>query len=321
MKRRIVWILLGLAPLLLGGALFIGAGEVGWADWGTPLGRAILSLRAGRVAAGFLVGAALACAGVMLQALLRNPLAEPYVLGISGGASLGAALAILAGAAGTFRLPASAFLGGALALALVYGLASRSGAPALYALLLSGVIVGAVCSSLLMVLLSLAPVAGQHGITWWMLGNLQVMSWPLLGGCAVLIAASFAGLWLRARDWNALTLGSDMAWHLGVRTRLAMMFGLGLAALMTAAAVALAGLIGFVGLIVPHALRALTGPDHRRLLPAAALGGGLFLVLCDALGRALGAPGEIPVGVITALTGGPFFLALLRRRPRGGWLE
>lgn len=321
MKKNAAWLLLALTPLVLLACLFVGAADLEIQDWRTPLGGAILQLRASRIAAGFVVGAALACAGVVLQALLRNPLADPYVLGVSSGSALGAALVIFFGAAGMFTLPGSAFIAGILALAIVYLLATQGGAPSLYALLLSGVIISAICSSLLMLIISIAPVEGLHSITWWLLGNLQVTSLPLLSVGAALALTAFCGLWLMARELDALTLGREMAYHLGVRTRLIVTTGLALATLMTAAAVAIAGLIGFVGLIVPHAMRALVGPNHRRLIPAAALAGGLFLVLADTLSRTLIAPIEIPVGVITALLGGPFFLVLLRRRRQGEWSE
>ncbi len=313
-----LWLTVALAPVVPAGCALVGIGGFRIPDWADPLDRVLWQVRGARVAAGFTVGAALAGAGTVLQALLRNPLADPYILGVSGGAALGAALAIVCGMTGAALLAGNAFAFALLALAAVYLLGRRPGAPSLYGMLLSGVIVSAMCSSLLMLIMVLAPVEGLHSITWWMLGNLQVGSPPLLGAAALLTALALAGLWLLARDFNALTLGTDMAYHLGVSTRRAVALGLGLATLMTAAAVALAGIIGFVGLIVPHVMRGLVGPDHRRLIPAAALAGGLLLVVCDTLGRTLVAPLEIPVGVITALAGGPFFLALLRRRR--GWI-
>lgn len=322
-KPFFVWLLLLLTPLVLGACLLAGAAGIGALDWSSARGSAIFWLRAHRVAAGFVIGAGLSCSGVVLQALLRNPLADPYVLGISSGAGLGAALAIVSGLAATTVgiLPASAFLAAVLTLGIVILVARHGGAPSVYGLLLSGVIVSAMCSSLLMLIISLAPVEGLHSITWWMLGSLQVVSTPLLLISAILIAAGIFGIWWLARDLNALTLGREMAHHLGIRAGAAATIGLALATLTTAAAVGLAGLIGFVGLIVPHLMRSLVGPDHRRLVPAAALAGGWFLVLCDALARTVIAPLEIPVGVITALIGGPFFLILLRQRRKHGWLE
>jgi iron complex transport system permease protein len=279
-------------------------------------------LRWYRILAGFIVGAALALSGAVLQALLRNPLAEPYVLGVSSGGAFGAALAILCGLAARHVLvvPAGAFLAALATLLVVYALASRSGAPSVYGLILSGVVVSAMLNSLLLLLISFASVQGLHTVTWWMLGSLQVTSGGLLLACGGCAAAAFAVMWLLARELNALTLGRDMAHHLGVRTGLVVALALGAATLAAAGAVALAGLIGFVGLIVPHAVRQVVGADHRRLLPAAAAAGGLFLVACDLAARLLFAPRELPVGVITALTGGPFFLVLLRRKHKA-WME
>jgi len=279
-------------------------------------------LRLFRLLAALVVGAALSCAGVVLQALLKNPLAEPYVLGVSSGAALGAAIAILTGCAvaGAFVIPAIAFVSAGITLTLVYLLSRSGGTPSIYGLVISGVIVSSICSSLLMFIITLAPVSGIHDILWWMLGNLQVTSYPLLRAVVVLSVAGIAAIWLLSPDLNALTLGREMAHYVGVRTNVVIPLGLTLATLITAAAVAMAGLIGFVGLIVPHVVRSLVGPDHRRLVPASALAGGLFLALCDLAARTILAPVEIPVGVITALLGGPFFLVILRSRRRQGWI-
>lgn len=316
-------LIVGTLPILAA-ALLLGASGIGLPDLQTPAGLAVLKLRLGRVIAGFIVGAGLAGSGVVLQALLRNPLAEPYVLGVSSGAGLGAALAILTGlgaALGAVALPLFAFILACVTLALVYFLACRGAdEPSVYGLILSGVIVSSICSSLLMFMISIAPLEGLHSILWWMLGNLQAASNNQLIVAGALTLFAFIGVWSLASQLNALTLGTEMAHHLGVRTRQIVRLGLVLATLMTAACVALSGLIGFVGLIVPHAMRSLLGPDHRRLLPAAALGGGLFLVICDAAARTILAPIEIPVGVITALLGGPFFLFILRRKRGPGWI-
>ena len=289
------WIgLLAAAPVIGWASLALGPSGVGFPDPGTPAGAALLTLRAERLWAGLVVGSALAGAGTLFQALLRNPLAEPYVLGVSGGSALGAAVVLLAGAATVWSLPLAAFAAGAATLLLVVALAGRgTGGPSLYGLLLSGVIVSSVCSGLLMFLLSI--------------------------GCTVLIAVGLGACATLAPEWNALTLGREAAHHVGVRTGAAVAAGLGLATLLTASAVATAGLIGFVGLVVPHVARSLVGPDHRRLVPAAAAAGGLFLAISDTLARTILAPREIPVGVITALAGGPFFLWILRQRGRRGW--
>ena len=252
-----LWLLAALVPLVLGGALLFGGAGALWPDPRTELGRALLQLRLYRVLCGFVVGAGLAVAGAVLQALLRNPLAEPYVLGVSSGAGLGAALVIMLGLAArsAFALPAGAFLCALATLALVYALARQHGRTSIYGLLLSGVILSSVASSLLMLLLSLASTEGLHGITWWLLGNLQSDSPATLALGSALIAVSFAVVWWLARDLDALTLGPEMAHHLGISPALVTVLGLGCATLLTAAAVAMSGLIGFVGLIVPHALR------------------------------------------------------------------
>jgi len=286
------------------------------------VGRAILLLRANRVLCGFIVGAALAAAGVVFQAVLQNPLAEPYVLGVSGGAGLGAALAILTGlgALGSLSLPICAFVGGTATLLLVFNLArDGQGTPNIYSLILCGVVVSAVCSSLLMFLVATAPVEGLHSVLWWMLGDLQPGSTRLLTAIGATMLIAMAILWSLTPELNALALGREAAHHVGVRLNVAIPLALGAATFLAAAAVSLSGLIGFVGLIVPHAARGLVGADHRRLLPASVLLGGTSLAVCDALARTVMAPVEIPVGVITALCGGPFFLYLLRRKRKGGW--
>ncbi len=318
-NRRNFGLVLGLAPLILALCVLMGPSGIGLPD--LDLQRDILGLRLSRVLAGFIIGAALSCSGVVFQAVLRNPLAEPYVLGVSSGAGLGAALAILTGFAGAFTtaLPLCAFLMAVCTLAIVYSLSSHSSTPSLYGLILSGVIVSSVCSSLLMFIVSATSLEGMHNILWWMLGNLDMPSDQVLGLSAVLVTAGCAGLWLMARELNALTLGHQMAHHLGIRVKAAILTALLLATLLAATAVGVAGLIGFVGLMVPHIMRRLVGSDHRHLIPAAAIGGGAFLAVCDALARTV-MPVEIPVGVITALLGGPFFLVLLKRRRTPGWI-
>jgi len=302
-------------------AVMTGQDGVAWPRTGTELDRLLLQLRMGRVAAGFVVGAALSCAGAVLQAVLRNPLADPYVLGVSSGGAVGATLAIVLGLAGrsVLALPIAAFATAVVTLAVVFRLASRNGGTSVHGLILSGVVVSSMLSSLLMVILSFSRNERLHGILWWMLGNLQTHDLRVLAGCAACALAACVAALALARDLNALTLGREMAHNVGVRTGLTVCAALAAATLAAAAAVALSGLIGFVGLIVPHAVRQATGSDHRRLIPAAALAGGAFLVACDTAARSLIPGQEIPVGVITALTGGPFFLILLRRR-REGWV-
>jgi iron complex transport system permease protein len=319
-KRRNFWLVAGLTPFILTLCVMMGPSGFGLPD--LTLEREILLLRLTRVLCGLVIGAALSCSGVVFQAILRNPLAEPYILGVSSGAGLGAAIAIVTGlaAASAYVLPLCAFIMAVLTLALVYGLSRNGDSPSIYGLILSGVIVSAVCSSLLMFMVSVSSIEGMHSILWWMLGNLEVSSHQVLILISLVVTAGCLALWALSRELNALTLGHHMAHHLGIRVRATLIIALLLATLVASAAVGVAGLIGFVGLIVPHIMRYLVGADHRRLIPAAALGGGAFLAACDALARTVLAV-EIPVGVVTALLGGPFFLFLLKRRRAQSWLE
>jgi len=323
-SRGRVALFLVLVPLLLSGSLLMGPSGIGLPAIETPVGAAILNLRLSRMVMGLLVGSALSVSGVVFQAILRNPLAEPYVLGVSGGAGLGAAVAILFGAVAAIplSLPVSAFFAAVVTLGIVYWMASRGsgGAPSVYSLILSGVIVSAICSSVIMFLVSTASAEGLHNVIWWMLGNLQpvALEQRLLAG--VLIGLGFMVTWMLAMRFNALTLGREMAHYQGMNADLVIFAGLLSATLMAATAVSIGGMIGFVGLIVPHVTRAMFGADHRWLVPLSAVAGGVFLVLCDAFARTIFAPVEMPVGVITALVGGPFFLLILQRKMKHAWV-
>ena len=269
----------------------------------------VQGLRLPRALAGFATGGSLALAGALLQVLLRNPLADPYVMGVSGGAAVGALLAMLLGAS-AWLTPAGAFGGGLLSTVMVFGLARGAGAWSPTRLLLTGVIVASGWGAVVLLLLSLAPEAQLRGMLFWLIGDLSSPPAPwlslatLLSG--VLIAMPFA------RDLNALARGETAAAALGVSRRLPWLL-FALAALLTAVAVTTAGAIGFVGLIVPHAVRLVVGNDQRVVLPASALAGGALLLIADTLARQVLAPAQLPVGVITALIGVPLFLWLLRR--------
>jgi iron complex transport system permease protein len=295
-------------------SLFLGAAHV---PLGEMLHSNIIQLRVARILLGVIAGAGLSVAGVIFQSLLRNPLAEPYVLGVSSGSGLGAAIAILLGinALGAWTLPGMAFAGALGTILLVYSLAQTgSGAIPVHTLLLSGAIVNAVLASILMFLVSIAPSEDLHSVVWWLLGNLQVFDWQLLRVVAVVVAAGLAVCIVLARDLNLMTFGEEAAAHLGLHVEQTKKLFFIVASLMTGATVAACGLIGFVGLMVPHSVRLVVGPDHRRLVPASALAGAAFLVLADGFARIVIAPQEIPIGVITAFLGGPFFLFLLRRK-------
>jgi iron complex transport system permease protein len=277
-----------------------------------------------RVLAGAVAGAGLAIAGAAFQALLRNPLAEPFTLGVSQGATLGAVLAIrlgLAAIAGGSGVPILAFAGGLASVMVVWRLAQVDGQLPSATLLLAGITLGVISSSMTMTLQVTATFGESYRILRWMMGGLDWIGYGDLIAAAVAVAVGVLILLVHARDLNALAAGTDAAASVGVNVSRAMLFGHGAASLIVGAVIAVAGPIGFVGLLVPHALRALVGPDHRVLLPASALCGAAFVVLCDTLGRLAFAPhAQFPVGLVTALLGGPFFLTLLLREKGRGRL-
>ena len=278
----------------------------------------IWSLRLPRIIAALLAGGTLAVAGVGFQGLTRNPLAEPSILGVSSGAAFGVVLAqvfgLRAGVLATLGLTAFAFAGAFVAGTAVYAIAARAGGLPVHTLVLAGVIVGIFFASAITVLISIVDFDRLGGVIHWLLGNLAPIPPTGLG---VFALVSLLGVWLilgQSRQLNLLALGEEGALQLGVdaeRVKRRIFAG---AALSTAAVVAFVGPIGFVGLIVPHALRMLLGPDNRVLVPAALLAGGVFLLAADTLARSLIAPAELSVGVITSFCGAPFFIWLLRSR-------
>lgn len=283
-----------------------------------PSMKMILHLRIYRLISCFIVGGALAVSGAAYQAVLRNPLAEPFILGISGGASLGAAFAIASGIAALscLTLPFFSFCGAIIVLCIVLFMAKGAGIEYANNVMLSGVISGTVCSSMLMFIISTAGSHELNSITWWMLGNLQPRGPQLLSAVALITLIGTLILFIYGRDTNLISMGEEMAYYLGAAPLRLIILILGIASLMAASAVALSGIIGFVGLIVPHILRKFFGPDHRRLFPLSLLCGGIFLMICDTIAKSLLTPQEIPVGVITSFIGGPFFLYILNKKRR-----
>ena len=309
---------LSFAVALAAGSVGLTAGELaggvaGYLTGGeTSLASTLVALRVERAAAAWLTGALLASAGVMMQALLRNPLADPYVLGLSGGASVGALGALMAGLAGAL-VDLAAFAGALAVTALLFALARDGVARGARAtlLLLTGVIIGAGCGALVTLMLALAPDENLRGMVFWLIGDLSGSGPGMLPALA--LAAALLFCLARARSINLMALYGDNALTLGVDVARLRAGLFALSALLTASAVSMAGSIGFVGLIVPHACRLALGPDHRVLLPSAALAGGALLVLADTVARTAFAPLQLPVGVITALIGVPAFLWQLRR--------
>ena len=273
-------------------------------------------VRLPRVLLAVLVGFALAACGTVMQGLFRNPLADPYLLGIASGATAGAAIVIASRLDSLpFMLPMGAFLGGLLVIFIVYQLSRTAlGRSDNLILILAGVALAALFSAISSFLLFVANNEETRRIVFWVLGGLGGAQWSQVQPLFWIIVLGMSLLMLFARDLNALVLGEEMATHLGIDSRHLKKILLGVATLMTAAAVAVAGTIGFVGLVVPHALRWLVGPDHRVLLPAAGLSGAILLLACDTAARTVLQPAELPVGIITALLGAPFFLFLLRKQ-------
>ncbi len=276
----------------------------------------VVDLRLPRAVLAAVAGGGLAMTGAVFQALLRNPLAEPYVLGVSGGAAVGAVVAILTGVATAlpWSLPLAAFLGALVAIVLVFTIALRVGRGLdTRVLLLAGVVIGAFFNAVILLLLTFADAETFRSAVFWMMGSLAGANWSTAGLAALYILPLAAFLVAFARAFNLLALGDDTAQYLGVRVERVKMAAYAVASLMVAAAVAACGVIGFIGLIVPHALRLLWGSDHQLLLPASFLAGGAVLLATDTLARTVAAPAELPVGVITALVGVPLFVAILMR--------
>jgi len=276
----------------------------------------VLRIRLPRVALGAAVGASLATAGVLFQALLRNPLADPFVLGVSGGAALGgiSVLALGAGLGLSYAaVPPAAFAGAVLTMLLLYAIAGVGGRIAPTHLLLTGVVFNAFASAAIVFLASLAGLTEGATIFLWLIGNLSAVRGEVTTWVALLLAGGLACALPMARGLNLVALGEETALQLGVDVERQRRWLLLSTSLMVGAAVSAAGLIGFVGLIIPHLLRLVFGADHRLLVPAAAIGGAAFLVVCDTAARTLLLGRELPVGAITAVAGGPLFLWLLRK--------
>ena len=321
---------LGLGALLLLAAL-IAAPILG----GNPLdlGRALrgeypdhdilFGIRWPRILLALLAGGALSSAGVLFQALLRDALATPYTLGVTSGASLGAVVAICFGFGGVAGLPGiwiAALVGAFAALALVLAIAGGGRRMSSFSLLLAGVTINSIAMAFILLLHSSASFGQSFAITHWLMGGLGSVSYPTLAVLTAVILLLVLFLFLRARAWNVMTAGEEWAAARGISTRRVLLEGYLCGSLLTATVACITGPIGFVGLIVPHALRLRIGSDHRLLLPCSFLYGAAFLIGCDILSRVAIAPAEIPVGVVTALLGGPVFIALLRSSRKSLWL-
>jgi iron complex transport system permease protein len=289
------------------------------ADYPDTFNTILFEIRLPRVALMALTGAALASAGTTYQGLFRNPLADPYLVGVASGAGLGATLVLTFGlpttGLGLMAVPLGAFLGGVAAVAVVIMIARVGRTTPVTTMLLSGVAVGSFATAITTFWMLRSPEGMRRAFNW-LLGGYTGGGWEPVWIILPYLILGLIGLQLNARALNVLQLDEEQARQLGINVERLKFILVGAATLMTAAAVAFGGLIGFVGLVVPHILRILGGPDHRRLIPLSALGGATFLIVADLIARTVFAPQELPVGIITALTGAPFFIFLLRRLKR-----
>lgn len=310
MKRGLALGAMALGALLL--AIALGPTHIPWSE--LPSSPIVRGLRVPRALLAFLVGGALGTSGAALQAIVRNPLADPFLLGLSGGAGLGAVLAIAFAAPGVWATPLAAFGGALAAMALVYRIGVAGGGeldPRI--LILGGVAVGAFTGALTTAVVSLADAVALRNALLWLWGGLSGASWETVAVVAAYLPVPLITLFAAARPLDLLALGEEPARYLGADVRALRRRVYVAASLLTAVAVAVSGVIGFVGLIVPHGARMLVGHRHRVLLPAAFVGGGTLLVLADTVARVVVAPRELPVGIVTALVGVPVFALLVRR--------
>ncbi len=282
-----------------------------------PMLRAIVwHIRLPRVLLAALVGAALSAGGLVFQALLRNPLAEPYILGISGGSAIGAIIGIILGFSRFPGVTVMAFAGSMCTLILVMIISSGQSILKKDSLLLAGVMVNAFCSAVIMFLLSITQDARLHNIIFWLMGDMSMTDLKQVGILSAILIPGFILIFCLSHAMNLLLMGREMAMSMGLRLKTITVTLLVATSFMVSATVSHCGLIGFVGLVIPHLLRMVLGPDHRVLVPACILGGGAYMVFCDLLARTLPQQGEMPVGVITALIGAPLFIVLLKRSNR-----
>jgi iron complex transport system permease protein len=315
---------LPITPTEVAGSLLRAIGiDTAWAPTDPIVESTLWVVRFPRIVMGLAVGAALAVAGAVMQAVFGNPLAEPGVVGVSSGAALGAATAITIGASvlGGPGVALFAFVGGLLATLLVYAVARAGGRTEVVTLLLTGIAVNAIAQAGIAFVLFVADTASREQIVFWQLGSLGGSRWDQVALVAVVAALGIALALVLARRYDLLALGERSARHLGVDVERLRIVSIVLVALLTGAAVAFTGIIAFVGLVVPHLIRMIIGPAHRGLILASAVGGGALLVVADLLTRTLVAGAELPIGMLTSLVGGPFFFWLLyrQRRRSGGW--
>lgn len=318
MKRHPLFTMLALLAVVVTLSLFLGQQVINPFQLDQLQLQILVDLRLPRLTVALLMGAALGVAGAILQGVFRNPLADPYVLGTSSGAALAAAFGLLAATGSSVWLvPSLALIGALVTSAVVVLLGRDSFGLRTERLLLAGVGIGFFLSAVLMLVMSLAQADGVKRALLWMAGDLAGADWTVVPVAALLMVIGFALAMSRQRGLNALALGDEVAFGLGLEPGLERILLVLAASLLTAASVGLGGIVGFVGLMVPHGVRVLVGADARRVLPLSAVGGGMLLCLADTIGRSIVPPVEIPAGVVTALIGAPWFLIMLRRSSGG----
>ena len=272
-------------------------------------------IRFPRTLLGFAIGGSLSLAGAILQGIYRNPLVEPYTLGISGGASLGVTFAIVAGLhlLNILLLPLAGFIGAFTTIFLVYTLSLKKGALSVNRMLLIGVMISFISSSLMMFLMSITATENIHGIVFWIMGSLNESNTAMIGAMVVLSIVCLLISYLFVMPLNALRLGEEKARHLGINSNATIRILFVITSVLTGACIAVGGVIGFVGLVIPHIVRLFVGSDYRIMLVSSFLGGSIFLILCDIIARTIISPNELPIGVITGIVGGVVFIVLLSR--------
>jgi len=301
--------------LVIGAALLNGPARIPLRELLLQENRQILNLRLLRVLAAISVGSGLTVCGMVLQAILRNSLAEPYLLGTSSGAGLAAVIAVSIGVSGLY-LPFLAFFGAIISIIIVYCLAREQGRVRPESLILSGVVVSIAFHAIMVFVVSISKNEAIYGLAWWLWGSLQVLDPGLLFSVSFVVFSGVCLIYLFAQDLNAISLGEEEAVHLGVRIETVKKILIALVALITSCLVSICGIIGFVGLIVPHMMRLSLGSNHKVLIPIGCLAASIFMITCDIISRSVAGPLEVPIGIITALIGAPLFFILFKRQQK-----
>lgn len=312
LKLFLLFVLLCVAIFL---GIVNGAVSISLSDIFMNENNVIFNMRLIRTLAAIIAGSCLAVSGIVMQAVLKNPLAEPYLLGTSSGAGLAGMVAVILGLSRNY-VPFAAFIGALASIVIVYNLAKERGRISDKSLILSGVIVSIASSSVIVLLVSLFGNEAQHEMTWWLWGSLQIYDFNLFVIVSIIVLFGLSGLYVFSQDMNAISMGDEEAVHLGVDADKIKKILIIITSLIVSALICVVGIIGFVGLVVPHIMRMLVGNNHKILIPVSCLAASIFMILCDVLSRTIFSPFEIPIGVVTSLIGCPVFIILLKREAK-----